>query len=149
MDQPENNRDYIREIEQGLNAMFGAHLVNYSIENRSTQYPLLMLGPGGGLTPIQTKTEYTLSIQVSISMMDMIKRTKEKDLSFTRLLKIGSYTPTGVNQTQDYQKATWVMRVDYRLNDLEDFIEQLNKQAWSTYQAEFSDALEDALDDSN
>lgn len=144
-----DDRDYRQELDQGLHAMFGEHLANYSIENDNRNQAMWVMAPGGGLQSVPLQQDYRLTVQVAISLAELMKRSTHRDPSFTRLLRIGNYTPTGVDQHQDYALAKYVVRVSYHISDLDDFLENLNKQAWETYGNKFTEAMDEVLDDSD
>jgi len=130
-----DDRDYLAELKQGLSILFNDNAVNYELkQNYNSKAP-----PPRGYV----KTNYQLIIHVDFSISNMLKGI---DLDL-RKFKVGPYSPNSTSTTQNLQKACMVFRVDYTIDNLNHFIDELNKKTWENYSTEFSKELEKKLDD--
>jgi hypothetical protein len=62
-------------------------------------------------------------------------------------INLGPYGPISMHKTQDLELDKVVMRLDYSVNDLNDFLDVLRDKTWGKYEREFTKQLEDKLKD--
>ena len=143
LDQPENNRDYFAELQDGLTTLFGPY-VQFELRN-SQPSSMWMLGNqfNPGLHPINAHSvEYTITVHV---IMPVAELTKRGDLMSESAVFIEN-SPTRVERYQDLARATYVTRLEYVTNSLDNFISELDKKNRRVFERKFTQSLEDRLD---
>lgn len=60
---------------------------------------------------------------------------------------VGKYRPTVVNIKQDYKHASMVTSLEYHIDNIEDFLKQLELENWKRYSSEFDENIAKITED--
>lgn len=124
--------DYLQNISESIHALYDGYLVSFDL---SQDY-----------LSSKSPNEYVLTINVQISVADNLRDQGVSSMGALSRGVIGDYRPNRIDQHQDFRFANNVLRFQYSISNLNEFISQLKTHAWAVYNSRMNNAIDSVLD---
>lgn len=135
---------YFDDIKQGFELLVQGNLSYIKLEKNLNSFGLQVMAGRGIKSHSVMPGSWTLSVTISTSLAEVLRGNS---FDLYKELNIGQrYQPVQVEQNQNMQEAKWEINVKYIINDIDEFIIDLQQSAWEVYNRQMTTAIDGVLD---
>lgn len=141
-----SDREYFTEMSTALNNIYGSRLMDFNFNMHRNVSPIYSQG-----SPVfmQAGPEVIeLNIVFAISVVELLTQQQPRGAGYLlESFRIGRHSPQSISQEQDYKSANRIVRLRYMIDDLDDFMDALNKESEKAFEKVISKQIDEKIND--
>jgi hypothetical protein len=140
----------MRELQEGISKLF-EDVVSWdiSLSNRMYDDPMLSIAGNNAAYQKLVKDSYNLVLEFRFPIQEFFRATfrrSPEDPMWMEELYIEQYRPHQMQRQQDYY-GNYIVRVEYRITDLDHFLDILKEESWRRYDQRMNHLIDKVIDD--